>query len=1049
MAGKTGFELVKRAMLKELMKRGDDGIMLTLPKNEIVDLNARITMDRLIRNGYDPDSLTSVDQVLNILDNINNLNTKVLSGDDAARFLNQAFGKKGEVIPFPQKRNFKEEIEAMVKDGTITKGTTSKKSDKVLDREMFKEANERLGNKNQTDIITETITKMTNMEPVTALKEANKIIGRKGIYKNLTAEESQTILKGTDDWIHQRDLSDRWDYKKNRPFRDDPDFDPDDPDYLQRMKDEDAPDFAKGGRAGFYDGGYGKEAYNYLKEIDTDMHKGYQYYKRHGGKKSFSDYVRSAMEKYFADGGRAGYYGGGLTEIEPSLSDIGHGSDALMARTRLLSPNNQATTSTGLNYLLAEDNDNLRVPFRYGKSVEDNPMKRAQEKIKRDNLLQQLMMLRKFTMFGEPMNFPYKSLEDIPKEVLEMLMKDPNFDLETFLTKVAWSDPDKTRVQTKLKGDDEAWGLYSPMSDMSFLNYQQFGKSEPIGDGLLSIKSPSDSDKVQTILHEMRHGKMKEPWFMQSSAVPDWVRKYEMAGGPHYLDADIEDEFAKYRGDQQQVSGEELYVRFLDQKYGDVAEKGTIAGSDYKPYFDKILKDHWEPYAKRYEEILNEEKRVKNKPYGLAEGGRIGFAGGTDLRRRAFLKLMAALTGGVAAVKSGILSLSGKGAATKKTIPLIKTDNVAGKPEWFDALVNKVITQGDDVTKNFQTKERQIVHKKKLNDDETAMVTQDLDEGSITVELESPKNVYGDKVQLRYTKPNPDEGNPRPTAEFDVAESGPVGRADGPDDYSIEIDEIGGTSIKDLDSDVSVLKEYATGKKPNMKEILQNMKRKDKAARISEGGEGEMDAVIRRQGEFIENDLVDLDPPDYAEGGRIGRWMGGGFSAGKRTLSELLKFMAKDASHGKKPSEILQMVNPKQFNKILNDPAMAGKSSPEHPEGIASLVKNYIKQMQDERVTMIDDLIGTGKRLKKTDDDIVKYKEVVIEDMMSKGIDKETSEQMAEVISNMAAAPLKKYKDAPKLTDQGLLELENIQKNLLTKDRKVNANGGLQTMLGE
>ena len=30
-----------------------------------------------------------------------------------------------------------------------------------------------------------------------------------------------------------------------------------------------------------------------------------------------------------------------------------------MARTRLMSPGSQATTSTGLNYLLAEDNDNI------------------------------------------------------------------------------------------------------------------------------------------------------------------------------------------------------------------------------------------------------------------------------------------------------------------------------------------------------------------------------------------------------------------------------------------------------------------------------------------------------------------------------------------------------------------------------------------------------------------------------------------------------------------------------------------------------------------
>jgi len=60
-------------------------------------------------------------------------------------------------------------------------------------------------------------------------------------------------------------------------------------------------------------------------------------------------------------------YTGGMVDVEPNLSDIGHGSDALMARTRLVSPNSQATTSTGLNYLLAEDNDNIRVPFSKGK----------------------------------------------------------------------------------------------------------------------------------------------------------------------------------------------------------------------------------------------------------------------------------------------------------------------------------------------------------------------------------------------------------------------------------------------------------------------------------------------------------------------------------------------------------------------------------------------------------------------------------------------------------------------------------------------------------
>ena len=148
-----------------------------------------------------------------------------------------------------------------------------------------------------------------------------------------------------------------------------------------------------------------------------------------------------------------------------------------------------------------------------------------------------------------------------------------------------------------------------------------------------------------------------------------------------------------------------------------------------------------------------------------------------------------------------------------------------------------------------------------------------MDQGAVRVEYESPENVYGDPVQMQYKKPLPDEGAPNPAAEFNTAESGPVGRADGPDDYSIDIDEVGGTSISDLTSDVSKLKEYATGKKPTMKEFIQNKKRKDRAKGISEGGENEMDEVIRRQGEFIEADLVDLDSPEFASGG-IARMLG-------------------------------------------------------------------------------------------------------------------------------------------------------------------------------
>jgi hypothetical protein len=204
---------------------------------------------------------------------------KVYSGQAAVDQLNKLFPKKGEVIEFPQKRTFKEEIEAMKKSGDIVDPNNLKKNDKVLQRDMFNNSN-----LNKTDTVTDTITYIKSLEPIKAMKEANSIIGRKGKYKDLTPEQSKRILQDTEDHIFQRDPDNLYDY--------------------------DPEDMAKGGRAGFYQGGQ--------------------------------------------------------AQIEPDLSDIGHGSDALMARTRLMSPGAQATTSTGLNYLLAEDNDNMRVPFSAG-----------------------------------------------------------------------------------------------------------------------------------------------------------------------------------------------------------------------------------------------------------------------------------------------------------------------------------------------------------------------------------------------------------------------------------------------------------------------------------------------------------------------------------------------------------------------------------------------------------------------------------------------------------------------------------------------------------
>ena len=306
----------------------------------------------------------------------------------------------------------------------------------------------------------------------------------------------------------------------------------------------------------------------------------------------------------------------------------------------------------------------------------------------------------------------------------------------------------------------------------------------------------------------------------------------------------------------------------------DMAQGGRAGFKDgLTPSFEDYLKErgmiekreNLERLMREYQEDLR-RKGVMEQKQMVAEGGRIGFKDG--MTRRTFLKI---LGGAVSIPIIGKFLKPMKIGKTVTKVPMIKTDNVAGKPEWFDALVNKVIIEGDDVTKKFATQERQTIHSKTLDDGSVVRVTEDLDEGAVRVEYDSDANVFEDTVQLEYKKPLPDEGDPRPIAEFKTSESGPVGRGGSdPDggDFEIDVDEIGGTSIRDLDSDVSILKQYATGKKPTMKEIVEIKKRKDKAAAISEDPEAQMDAVIARQGEY--------DGPyedDFASGG-IARMLG-------------------------------------------------------------------------------------------------------------------------------------------------------------------------------
>ena len=171
-----GIDLIRRwviqTRLKEQGKQG--GVMITLPKKDFVDLNTSITAERLMRNGIDPNSITSVNQVENIINQLNK--PKVVSQGDP-RFkgiMDTMMGKN--VIKRDFGKPFKEEIAKMESEATNPR------------------------------FINYTIDSMKKMEPIDAMREANKIIKREGEYKNLSKEEAKKILDDTEDFIFERNI---------------------------------------------------------------------------------------------------------------------------------------------------------------------------------------------------------------------------------------------------------------------------------------------------------------------------------------------------------------------------------------------------------------------------------------------------------------------------------------------------------------------------------------------------------------------------------------------------------------------------------------------------------------------------------------------------------------------------------------------------------------------------------------------------------------------------------------------------------------------------
>ena len=255
----------------------------------------------------------------------------------------------------------------------------------------------------------------------------------------------------------------------------------------------------------------------------------------------------------------------------------------------------------------------------------------------------------------------------------------------------------------------------------------------------------------------------------------------------------------------------------------------------------------------------------------FATGGRAGFKiGSIDKARRAFLKTMGVAGAGITALKTGLLGL-GKGATKQAAKEIITTPAAAGKPAWFDALVTRVVNEGEDVTKKFATKDREIVHATKVDDDAMVTVYRDLDDGTVRVDIDdATTNVMGEQgdsvVSLQVKGGQLEEGVKGKTpVEFEAVEADYRNYMDGPDDYTTEtIDNVVGDT-KDLTADLTKVKMYAKGqKKPTIKEM---MIQRDRAIRLKQAEENPAEYAADRGPD------IDTKDYDYASGG-IARMLG-------------------------------------------------------------------------------------------------------------------------------------------------------------------------------
>ena len=228
---------IRNWVIKTMMK-GQTGVVQSLPKREIIEMNTQITAERIMRNGINPNDLKTVGQVENVVNQIDQ--PKVVSADSAEGkgITEQFLGKKKadvldmegnkipddakimggkEVKPIDKLQNYTKSDEEIVQDLVDQKfgkryfdnvdGSEAAIKDAAIKARL--DADNKKGIAGiKISLVDDSIAKIKSMEPMEAMKEANLVAGKKGRYANLDDNQVKKIMDDTQDHIFERDIPD-------------------------------------------------------------------------------------------------------------------------------------------------------------------------------------------------------------------------------------------------------------------------------------------------------------------------------------------------------------------------------------------------------------------------------------------------------------------------------------------------------------------------------------------------------------------------------------------------------------------------------------------------------------------------------------------------------------------------------------------------------------------------------------------------------------------------------------------------------------------------